>query len=106
MASKKQMVSKSSLAILVPCMASRLVGIRKGNEMINVEVGWVFRHFTGVGIGPTSRCDAALATVSESDVTQRLLYQDFLPCILAITVRVGPMIPIVAVIGWKFRWRL
>ena len=67
--------------------------------MINVESAGIGVRIARVRIDPSAGKDTAAACV-ENRGSEALGNEDFLPGVLTVTVRVGPAVPVVAVIGW------
>ncbi len=103
---KGQMIGELLFSVLTPGVPAGIVGICERHQMVDVQIGGIFREYASVWVSPTTRFDAAHAIVLEFDRSRRLFYEDFLTRVLAIAVNVSPVLPIIAVIVRELRRRL
>ena len=66
--------------------------------MVDIKIASDFDYDPRVGVEPSTACYDAFPGVGEPHRSQGFIYQDFCPCILAVSVGVNPSSPVLAVI--------
>ena len=92
-------VGEGRFSALVPCPATRIMGVLEWDHVVYVQPGGISDGLPGVRVEPLPRCHLALPVGLEGDLCQRFLDQDFVPRVLAIFVFVNPMLPVIPVVG-------
>ena len=93
-----QAVRVQLFALFAPRVASRRVGVRERHHVVDVQVPGVFHHVARVWVRPASGRHSALPVVREGYGHGGLRNQDLLSRVLAVAVRVVPMVPVVPII--------
>ena len=66
--------------------------------MVEIKIASNFDDDPRVGVEPSTACYDAFPGVGEPHRSQGFIYQDFCPCILAVSVGVSPSSPVLTVI--------
>ena len=74
------------------------MGVGQGNHMVDVKTASDFDDDPRIGVEPSTACYDAFPGVVEHHRPQGFIYQDFCPCILAVSVGINPSSPVLAVI--------
>ena len=74
------------------------MGVGQRNHMVDIKIASNFDGDSRVGVEPSTACYDAFPGVSEPHRLQGFIYQDFCPCILAVSVGGNPSSPVFTVI--------
>ena len=77
----------------VPCLATGIMGVLQGHQVVDVQFSRCIYVVPGEAAVPPARRDTAVPVGLEGDLDHALRGEDLLPRVLAVSVLVVPVVP-------------